>query len=127
MTAITNTSTNKTSNTTAPQNWIEVLEEQARTRPQQPAFIESFDTSQSIISYFDLSQRAKALAVDIAKQTQFGDRVIIVMPSSIDYIVGFFACIYANVIAVTAYPPNSKKRDWTRLDTIVHDCTPAIV
>ena len=116
-------------NMNAPQNWIDVLEEQARVRPHQLAFIESFDSTseQSSISYFNLSQKAKALAVDIAKYTQFGDRVIIVMPSSIDYIVGFFACIYANVIAVTAYPPNSKKRDWSRLGTIVHDCEPTVV
>jgi acyl-CoA synthetase (AMP-forming)/AMP-acid ligase II/acyl carrier protein len=122
----------KNNNRTVPQNWIEVLEEQARTRPHQPAFFEAFDcalesANAQSISYFNLSQKAKALAVDIAKYTQFGDRVIIVMPSSIDYIVGFFACIYANVIAVTAYPPNSKKRDWSRLDTIVHDCDPAVV
>ncbi|MFT4924015.1 MAG: acyl-CoA synthetase (AMP-forming)/AMP-acid ligase II/aryl carrier-like protein [Phenylobacterium sp.] len=104
-------------------NWIEVLEHQASSRPDQLAFIES-DRS---ISYAALSQRVKTLATELAQHTQFGDRVLIVLPAGIDYVIGFFACIYANVIAVTAYPPNSKKRDWTRLDTIVRDCEPALV
>jgi acyl-CoA synthetase (AMP-forming)/AMP-acid ligase II len=46
------------------------------------------------------------------------------MPNSIDYVVGFFACVYAGVIAVPAYPPHKKKRDWSRLNSIVDDCKP---
>lgn len=123
----------------APTNWIEVLEQQAHLRPNQLAFTESSTASTSplgcepgqlldkSISYSALSQRVKALAVELQRHSQFGDRVLMVMPAGIDYVIGFFACIYANVIAVTAYPPNSKKRDWARLSTIVRDCDPSIV
>ena len=107
-------------------NWLQVLESQANNNPDKIAFSESVTTSSSDneISYRTLAKRAKALAYSISQQCNFGDRVIILMPNSIDYVVGFFACVYAGVIAVPAYPPHKKKRDWSRLNSIVDDCKP---
>ncbi len=109
-------------------NWLQVLESQATNNPEKIAFSESVATrsSDNKISYLDLSKRAKALAYSISQQCNFGDRVIILMPNSIDYVVGFFACVYAGVIAVPAYPPHKKKRDWSRLNSIVDDCNPVM-
>ncbi|WDE06112.1 AMP-binding protein [Thalassomonas viridans] len=110
-------------------NWVQVLEHQVRTGADKLAISElSSDLEQSKqLSYFEFTQRAKALAVELSKHTSFGDRVLLVMPSSVDYVIGFFACVYAGVIAVTAYPPHLKKRDWYRLNAIAGDCQPAIV
>ncbi|WDE12578.1 AMP-binding protein [Thalassomonas haliotis] len=110
-------------------NWVQVLEHQARTGADHRAIGElSSDLEQSKqLSYLELTRQAKALAVELSRKTSFGDRVLLVMPSSVDYVVGFFACIYAGVIAVTAYPPHLKKRDWYRLNAIAADCQPSIV
>jgi len=107
-------------------NWLQVLESQAANNPEKIAFLESvsISTEENEISYRTLSERVKSLAFSISQQCNFGDRVIILMPNSIDYVVGFFACVYAGVIAVPAYPPHKKKRDWSRLNSIVNDCKP---
>jgi acyl-CoA synthetase (AMP-forming)/AMP-acid ligase II/acyl carrier protein len=107
-------------------NWLQVLESQAANNPEKIAFSESvsISTEENEISYRTLSERVKSLAFSISQQCNFGDRVIILMPNSIDYVVGFFACVYAGVIAVPAYPPHKKKRDWSRLNSIVNDCKP---
>mgnify|MGYP000253239903 CR=1 FL=1 len=103
-------------------NWIDVLEQQSIIHPNKIVLIEQSNQ----VSYQELAQKAKSLAALISKETSFGDRVIILMPNSIDYIVSFFACIYAGVIAVNAYTPNNKKRDWPRLNAIINDCQPKI-
>ncbi|MFT7431369.1 MAG: acyl-CoA synthetase (AMP-forming)/AMP-acid ligase II/acyl carrier protein [Colwellia sp.] len=107
-------------------NWLQVLESQVNNNPEKIAFSEnvSISTEENEISYRTLSERVKSLAFSINQQCDFGDRVIILMPNSIDYVVGFFACVYAGVIAVPAYPPHKKKRDWSRLNSIVNDCNP---
>jgi len=103
-------------------NWIDVLEQQSLNYPEKVALIDQ----QKQVTYRELSQKVKSLAVLISQQTNFGDRVVILMPNSIDYIVSFFACIYSGVIAVNAYAPNNKKRDWPRLNAIIEDCQPKI-
>ena len=83
-------------------NWLQVLEQQASLHSEKIALTElSAQTGATThISYQELSLRAKALAFDISSHSQFGDRVILLMPSGIDYVVSFFACIYAGVQAV---------------------------
>ncbi|NQY34397.1 MAG: AMP-binding protein [Alteromonadaceae bacterium] len=109
-------------------NWLQVLERQAELSPNNIALTQYIKGNERDIelSYLALSQRAKALAYSISQQSKLGDRVIILLPNSIDYVVSFFACIYAGVIAVPAYPPHKKKRDWARLNCIVQDCEPSI-
>ncbi|PCK05858.1 MAG: hypothetical protein COA42_17895, partial [Alteromonadaceae bacterium] len=44
-----------------------------------------------------------------------------------DYIIAFFACLYAGVIAVPAFPPSARRRDWGRIDAIFKNADPALV
>ena len=109
-------------------NLLEILEFQAKNNAHKIALIESLKDNKknNELSYSTLSQQVKSLAYTISQQSTFGDHVIILMPNSIDYVIAFFACIYAGVIAVPAYPPHKKKRDWKRLNCIVDDCQPSI-
>lgn len=109
-------------------NWLQILEQKALDYPNNVVLTESINGTdqQAKLTYVELSQKAKALAVSISQKSQFGDRVILLIPNSIDYVVSFFACIYAGVMAVPAYPPHNKKRDWSRLNAMVNDCQPCI-
>src|SRR5581483_9927397 len=45
-----------------------------------------------------------------------------------DYAVAFYACLYAGVIAVPAYPPESGKERYAgRLEGILRDATPRFI
>ncbi len=54
-----------------------------------------------------------------------GERALLLYPSGLDFVVGFFGCLYAGVTAVPAYPPRRHKLQ-QRLRSIVADCRPAV-
>ncbi|NOU50977.1 AMP-binding protein [Pseudoalteromonas sp. JBTF-M23] len=105
-------------------NWQQVLEHQAQTNSNQIALSIYQGSDSQALTYSQLAQRVKALAYTLSQHNKFGDRVMILMPNGIDYVVAFFACIYAGVIAVPIYPARRKARDWRRLNSIVQDCQP---
>lgn len=110
-------------------NWVDVLHIQAKEYPDKIAFsfLSKGEAITHAITYAELNERAKALAIDVLRASNPGDRVMLLMPNGIDYIVGFFACLYAGVIAVTAYPPLHKKRDWGRINSLLIDSEPCLV
>ncbi|WCN08291.1 AMP-binding protein [Marinomonas mediterranea] len=79
------------------------------------------------ITYAELDARARAIAVELRTLAKPSDRAMLLMPNGIDYIVGFWGCVYAGIVAVTAYPPQHKRRDWGRLNSILGDCDAALV
>lgn len=110
-------------------NLIELLEQQVHFNGDKVCFTllaNGSDVSEEI-SYADLSLRARAIAVELKTVSNPGDRAMLLMPNSIDYIVGFFGCIYAGLIAVTAYVPQQRRRDWGRLNGILEDSESSLV
>lgn len=104
-------------------NLIELLEHQVRSNGHKTCFTllaNGSDVAETI-SYTELSARARAMAVELRAFSDPGDRAMLLMPNGIDYIVGFFGCIYAGLIAVTAYAPQQRRRDWGRLSSILKD------
>ena len=77
------------------------------------------------ITYAQLDEKARALAVAIADRAKTGDRALLLVPPGLDYIAAYFGCLYAGVIAVPAYPPNPRRPD-ARIPAIVEDCDPSI-
>ncbi|MEM8964752.1 MAG: fatty acyl-AMP ligase, partial [Acidobacteriota bacterium] len=57
--------------------------------------------------------------------TSKGDRVLLLYAPGLDFVVGFLACLYAGVIAVTAYPPASR-RHLPRLRSLAADAEPSV-
>lgn len=109
-------------------NWVEHLRYRASQTPEKVAYIFLSDngSKETPITYEQLDLRARALAVKIQQSILPGDRVLLLYPSGIEYLVGFFACLYAGVIAVPAYPPVSMqiKRVLPRLRALILDAKP---
>ena len=77
-------------------------------------FLEDGEQDESVMSYADLDRRARAIAVALQDAgLQRGDRAVLLYPPGLEYIAGFFGCLYAGVIAVPAYPPNPMRLDRT--------------
>lgn len=72
------------------------------------------------LGYGDLDVRARAVAASIQRVLRPGDRALLVYPSGLDYIVAFFACLYAGVVAVPVYPPR-KNNNADRLKKVIVD------
>lgn len=96
-------------------SWLEQNEQRHPQNfdEQQPAyvFLQPNETgaqqrfSEQHLSHRDLKLRAKSLAAHLQNTCATGDRAILLYPSGLDYIVAFFACLYAGIIAVPAFPP----------------------
>src|SRR3954471_6787671 len=47
------------------------------------------------VTYRELDRRARSLAVRISETARPGDRALLLIPSGLDYVAAYFACLYA--------------------------------
>ena len=91
-------------------------------------FLADDPSEQAVLSYQELDLRARAIAAALQARTDFGDRAVLLFPSGPDYVAAFFGCLYAGVIAVPAYPPESSRRHHReRLLSIIDDAQPRLL
>ena len=112
-------------------NLLEILRQRAATTPDKRAFVflEDGESKESVLTYEELDQRARAIAADLQAQGMQGERALLLYPPGLDFVTAFFACAYAGVIAVPAYPPDPNRIDRTlpRVQAIVDDCSASCV
>ncbi len=105
---------------------LDVLEARAARQPESMALAYLSDSGrvEARLSYGGLAARAFALAGTLAERgARPGDRAILVFPPGLDFLVGFFGCLAAGVIAVPLAPPRRQApRDASA--GIVADCEP---
>jgi len=106
---------------------VALLQQQADHYPDKIAYIFLVDGEQeeATITYRQLDQRARAIAAVLQKREMVGKRVLLLYPPGLDYIAGFFGCLYAGAVAVPAYPPRPN-RPTPRLSAIVVDAQAAV-
>ncbi|MGE0221214.1 fatty acyl-AMP ligase [Mycolicibacterium sp.] len=78
------------------------------------------------LSWSRLGARLRAVAARLQQVTQPGDRVAILTPHGVDYVVGFFAAIQAGAIAVPLFAPELPGHT-ERLDAVLGDARPTVV
>lgn len=103
-------------------NLVELLRYRAQQQPDNTAFIylKDGEIESTKLTYQELDQQARAIAIKLQQITQPGERALLLYPSSLDFITAFFGCLYAQVIAVPAYPPRANQ-NLLRIKTIVAD------
>ncbi|MDF0674702.1 MAG: amino acid adenylation domain-containing protein [Nitrospira sp.] len=72
------------------------------------------------VTYGELDRQARAIAAWLQSLGAQGERAILLYPPGLDYIAAFFGCLYAEVVAVPAYPPQ-RKRTLGRLHAVLAD------
>jgi len=78
------------------------------------------------LTWAELGTRLRAIGARLQQVTSRGDRVAILAPHGIDYIVGFFAAIKAGNIAVPLFAPELPGHA-ERLNAVLGDAQPAVV
>jgi fatty acid CoA ligase FadD32 len=78
------------------------------------------------ISWADFGARNRAVGARLQQVTKSGDRVAILCPQNLDYLVGFFGILYAGRIAVPLFDPGEPGHVG-RLHAVLDDCTPAAI
>lgn len=101
-------------------NLIEVLNEAAAKSANKTAFKFLTEEGYQEITYLELQQKAQALAASLQRYPCQTERAALLLPPGLDYIIAFFACLYANMIAVPAYPPR-RNHHGQRLSAIINN------
>ena len=102
---------------------VDAVRHQARVRPDHPAlvFLPDGDTEVGRLSYAELDRRARVFAAQLQQQGLQGRAILLMLPSSIYYVVAFVGCLYAGAIPVPGYPPTNSMHA-ERMAHIVADC-----
>jgi 8-amino-7-oxononanoate synthase/acyl carrier protein len=104
-------------------HYVSILKHWAERRPEAIAFrftdVETQDTS---ITYRRLWDEVRGLTGYLQGRCRIrpGDRILLLYPPGLEFIVGFFACHAAGAIAVPAFPPRSNRKA-SRIRSIVVD------
>ncbi len=105
-----------------PPTLVDLLRHRARHQAQDLAyrFLVDGESDELDLTYAQLDRQARAIAAWLQALNLQGERVLLLYPPGLDFVAGFFGCLYAGVIAVTAYPPR-RNRSIRRIQSIVED------
>ena len=110
---------------------VEYLAHWAWSIPDRPAvtFVDYLASREGVtdeVTYGELDQWRRALAVRISDLTEPGDRVAIMAPQRTEYVAGFMACLGTAVIGVPLFAPDLPGQA-DRLAAVTIDATPKLV
>lgn len=89
---------------------VSLLRDRAQSEPEQigyRALAEDGETVKASLTYEELDRKSRAIAAKLQSLGASGERALLIYPFSegLEFIAGFFGCLYAGVVAVTTYPP----------------------
>jgi len=105
----------------------EALLRRSEEQAHDPActFISDGEDKNILFNYRQLDRRVRSVAALLQTRAARGERAVLLYPQGMDYIIGIYACLYAGIIAVPAYPP-VMKRHLARLEAIISDSKPTL-
>lgn len=106
-------------------NITELLRDHARTRPDQEAvtLVRDLDREDgaTTLTYQRLDTEARRLGAWLQERYPAGERILLLYPVGVDFVAGFFACLYAGMIAVPAPLPGQYPHQRRRVQAIARD------
>ena len=96
-----------------PENFVSHLRHLAATRPHDTALVvvreQQGQPDELAIDYAAMDARVRKLAARLQALPR-GERVLLAMDNDEYYVISFFACLYAGLIAVPVCPPESTRQ-----------------
>lgn len=90
---------------------VELLRLRAGERPDHPVYIffaeGAVETGR--MTYRELERQARACAAKLQQVGAADERVLLLLPSGLDFMVAFFGCLYAGAVAVPCFPPRPNR------------------
>ncbi|OKI97229.1 hypothetical protein AMK19_32420 [Kitasatospora sp. CB01950] len=98
--------------------------------PEKPALTVFRGTGAAVpetLSYRELARRAGLRAAELAARLPVGERVVIALPTCVEFVELYLGCLLAGLVAVPAPPPVSTKTAAERVAAIAADCSPGLI
>ncbi|NEC24022.1 fatty acyl-AMP ligase [Streptomyces parvus] len=112
-------------------NVVEILTEHARTRGDYRAVAIVPDPSDPAtaqwVTYDQLDRAARSCAVDLLRGCRPGDRALLLLPNSAEFVVAILGCFYAGLVPVPSSMPGRYKQDQRRVRGIARDAEVGVV
>lgn len=107
---------------------LSILDQKVSQTPEKLAyiFLKDRENQEQRITYQQLSQISKRIAVKLQSLIPSGARALLLYPQGLEFITAFLGCLYVEVIAVPAYPPKRNQKI-SRLIAIIEDSQPQII
>ncbi|MBQ4844016.1 AMP-binding protein [Pseudoalteromonas sp. MMG005] len=103
-------------------SFCEIVDHWAEKKPNSLAvqFLKKGKELDSL-TFEELRERSVSIANRLLESVEPKSRVILMFDQGVDYLTSFLGCLYANMVAVTAFPPQDPRRN-ERLSAIINDC-----
>jgi acyl-CoA synthetase (AMP-forming)/AMP-acid ligase II len=100
-------------------NLMDCLRYRTQVTPGNTAFcfLRDGESDELRWTYEELDRRARVVAAKLQSMNMAGERVLLLYPPGLDFVAGFFGCLYSGTIAVPAFPPR-RNRNMTRIQAI---------
>lgn len=110
-----------------PTTLVEVLRHWASVAPDRIAYrlLDERGVETSQLSFGELLSGSTAVARQLSRTCAPGDRVLLVLPTSADFLLGLFACLLARLVPVPL--PQPRPRSTAALAVVAADCAPTRV
>jgi 8-amino-7-oxononanoate synthase len=101
---------------------VDCLRFWASELPSQPAFyfLQDGEGEEICWTFAELDRKARAVAAALQSLGLKGQRVLLLYPPGLDFVAGFYGCLYAGAVAIPAYPPR-RNRNMLRIQAISDD------
>jgi len=100
----------------------------ARKRAADTALIVVDATGERRYDYAALDAASRRLAAVLSARYAIDDRALLLMDNNEHYVIGLFACMYAGLIPVPVFPPESiRRQQLARVAGIAADCAASCV
>jgi acyl-CoA synthetase (AMP-forming)/AMP-acid ligase II len=108
-------------------SFADVLRYRAAVQPHDRAYVALSErgSQEAVLTFAMLERRAAVVAAQLATRLRPGDRVLLVFPAGLDFMVAFLGCLMAGVIAVPMMVPR-RASTYDSSAAIVADCQPPL-
>lgn len=108
-----------------PGSFTDVVRRRVEEAPDEApfTFLADGEHREERLTWAQLDQRARAIAVALQELGARGEPVLLLHPPGLDYVAAVCGCLYAGAIAVPAYPPDPARlpRTLPRLRALIAD------
>ncbi len=114
-----------------PSTILDILRYRAEHQSRKTAYtyLSNGEGGEISLTYGEVNLRAKTAAAGLVERGLRGERALLLYPPGLEFIEGFFACLYAGLIAIPVYAPDPArlKRSLERLEAIAADAKTKVV
>lgn len=109
-------------------HFLDMLADRATLYPDRPAItiVRANGSFGPAYTLRELDEAARRVSTVLREAARPGDRALLMLPTSLDYVAAFLGCLHAGVVAVPAYAPHTRRAD-ERIDGMLRDATPTVI